>query len=65
MESFLRGSFQRIKGAGEPTTPKYKTKGVGSGTEDDPYKIRGDAGYDQIESGVYFIGPDDVVRRKP
>lgn len=71
LEAFLRGSFGRIKGAGEPSTPKQPTpkkeakKGAGSGTREDPYRIKGDDGYDMLKRGEFFMGPDGVMRQKP
>jgi hypothetical protein len=35
------------------------------GSRENPYKIRGDDGFDAIPAGSFFIGPDGVPRQKP
>ena len=48
-----------------PEESKGPRKGAGSGTHDDPFKIKGDDGYSTIKSGEFFTGPDGQLRRKP
>lgn len=58
-------------GKPEPETPAVGaapaavSKGAGSGTAADPYKIKGDDGYSAIKSGQYFLDPKGNLRQKP
>lgn len=35
------------------------------GSRENPFKIRGDDGYDALPDGAFYVGPDNVPRQKP
>lgn len=54
---------ERVGGKEKPANiSDVKTK---LGEKGNPYKIRGDDGYNALPSGSYFTGPDGVLRQKP
>lgn len=64
-EHKVESSASKTERATQTQHEELKSKGIGSGTEQDPYKIKGDEGYDQLPSGSHFIGPDGIRRVKP
>jgi hypothetical protein len=56
-------------GAGSGTVDETVLKGgvkvKGRGTEQAPYMITGDEQYGAIDSGKFFVGPDQQLRKKP
>lgn len=60
-----RDIIRDYKVVSEASKGKGPRKGVGSGTQEDPFKIKGDEGYGSVKSGEYFMGPDGQLRRKP
>lgn len=48
-----------------PSGAGPRKPGAGSGTQNDPFKIKGQDGFDAMPSGSFFTGPDGSLRRKP